>query len=350
MPRKAGEWRKPWVHQRVTLGFVRSGVYWVDRTVHGRRYRLSTGCRTAEAALREYQRFEVDPPRFVPRGKVGSGWDQAAKAFLRFSESVKLNTPRHVDKQEAHLANLGGFTRRGARLFSSLDVFTASDVRAFVAALTGGEITGHKVGAPSVNRHLATLKAFLRWAREERLTLNAADREVKQIREDANVRPPETLAERRWSRVLAKLDERWRAAAELILGGGLRYSEVAQLETGHLLKRSLHVTRAKGRKGRTIPVSPRTLASARRLLRLGGVPDDEANELDHRLAAAARRAKVPRFTSHALRHTYATESLRNGVDLRTLQYRLGHASITTTERYLHALDATGGKRTVGAPI
>lgn len=351
MPRKAGDHFKPWRAGGVPLGHIRSGIYWIDRTIHGRRYRLSTGCRTAAAALGEYQRFEADPPRYVPRGKVGTGWDQAAQGYLAFSAGVKLNSPRHVEHQEMHLANLGAFTRGGSRVFASLDGFTGSDVRTFIAALTAGEITGNKVGAPTVNRHLATLRGFLRWAREERLTVNRADREVPMLREDQGVRLPTEVPEAQWRAVLPELPERWRSACLVMLGVGLRYSEVAHLVAEDVLEHGIHVPRAKGRRARTVPASPATVAAARRLLALGGVPDDEASQLEHRIECAARRAGQARFRGHELRHTYATVCLRNGVSLRDLQERLGHASIRTTEKYLHALHAKDGRRTgTGAPF
>lgn len=356
MARKGGDRYQPWRAGGVTLGHWRSGIAWIDRTIHGRRYRVSTGCRTPEAALAEYQRFEAEPSRYVPRGAVGSGWDQAVTAFLKFSEGVRLNSPRHVEKQEAHLANFGSFTRGGGRVFASLEAFTGSDIRAFIEKLTEGKITGRQVGAPTVNRHLASLKAFMVWARSENLTANLADREVPMVREDKGVRLPEEIPATRWRATLAQLDERWRCVGEVQLGAGLRYGEVARLAAEHVHAHALHIPKAKGRKGRTVPASARTVAAARRLVELGGVPDDEASQFNHRLEVAARSAGVAALTSHALRHTYGTVTLRAlmraGQGLRELQQRMGHASIRTTERYLHAIDAThGGRRVVvGAPL
>ena len=52
------------------------------------------------------------------------------------------------------------------------------------------------------------------------------------------------------------------------------------------------------------------------------------------LKAICNRAKVPRITMHCLRHSYATRLMRSGIDVRTVQYLLGHNSLNTTMRYL----------------
>jgi len=72
---------------------------------------------------------------------------------------------------------------------------------------------------------------------------------------------------------------------------------------------------------------------------------------DKRLVSALREAAdllgiMQRVNPHALRHSYATGLLREGVDIRTIQEQLGHSNLETTEIYLHA----AGKKTVASPL
>ncbi|MGQ0561529.1 MAG: integron integrase [Gemmatimonadota bacterium] len=57
---------------------------------------------------------------------------------------------------------------------------------------------------------------------------------------------------------------------------------------------------------------------------------------------AVRRSGIPkRATCHTLRHSFATEALRGGCDIRTLQHVMGHKDIRTTMIYLHVIEQTG---------
>jgi site-specific recombinase XerD len=72
---------------------------------------------------------------------------------------------------------------------------------------------------------------------------------------------------------------------------------------------------------------------------------------DKRLVTALREAAnllgiTQRVNPHALRHSYATGLLRDGVDIRTIQEQLGHSNLETTEIYLH----TAGKKSVASPL
>lgn len=150
--------------------------------------------------------------------------------------------------------------------------------------------------------------------------------------------------------------ERDRAILELMYAAGLRASEVGSVRVNQWFPaiQSLHVV-GKGSKQRVVPVGvPAARALTRWLdqVRPGIVQNDEARA-DHRLfvsmrglplervavwmlvkkyAAAAGLAKVH---PHVLRHSFATDLLRGGCDLRTVQEFLGHSSVVTTQIYTH---------------
>lgn len=151
------------------------------------------------------------------------------------------------------------------------------------------------------------------------------------------------------------LSSRDRAMFELLYGSGLRVSELAGLDVRDVrLDDGWVRVLGKGRKQRDVPVPRAARAALRRWLRDRDEVADRADEPTDALFLNARggrltarsvrrrleRAQVQagtvgRVSPHGLRHSFATHLLDGGADLRAIQELLGHASLSTTERYTH---------------
>jgi len=316
-----------WVHQGMTLGFVRNGIFYIDRTVHGRRFKVSTGCKTNQAAFAEYVRFEKDPFHYNPRSSAGTTWREAVLAFLKYQQFTQGRTEKYVDEQARYLARFGQ-----RKEFWGLDSFTQSDIEAFLADLQTGTVTEKLVvardekgevlldpetgepkkvrakppGVYSRNRYLAALTKFMNWARDHDLTRNDADKKVRQVREPKHKDSRRPVERERWRATLPFLPEKWQLAQEVLVGSGMRYGELAALTVENIhgaeAGGSIVVPESKGRVGRDIPVSKRVLKAAKKLIGLGGVPSDSGSQFDNRIESAAKAAGVKRYTAHELRH------------------------------------------------
>jgi site-specific recombinase XerD len=149
----------------------------------------------------------------------------------------------------------------------------------------------------------------------------------------------------------------------LLFGSGLRVSEVCSLDVGDIQtyrNAPVLVVNGKGGKVRKVPLHPEALEAVKGywkaegrnsqestepvFLTLGVHGPYEAQRLTYKairhLVERTRRAALirKRVTPHTLRHTFAVSLLDQGVDLRTVQDLMGHASITTTQAYLHTSD------------
>ena len=141
-----------------------------------------------------------------------------------------------------------------------------------------------------------------------------------------------------------------RAILELLYSSGLRVSELTGLNIGELdlAAGSVRVT-GKGGKERIVPVGSRALEALQKYL--GERNDDTATgplflntrggRINRRSVArivdahVMRIAAFKRISPHTLRHTFATHMLEGGADLRAIQELLGHASLSTTQKYTH---------------
>jgi integrase/recombinase XerC len=292
---------------------------------------------TLSRAIDEFETYVADARRYSPQTvrAYRSDLDRFAEFWEReFGESSASKTP-----------------------LSRVDTLA---VRSYLASLHRARLASR-----SLARHLSTLRSFFRWAcREGHLEKNPA-RAIPAPRLPKTLPRAMTLPDT--ERLLeadedAPFPERDRALFELLYATGLRVSEAAglDLEDVDFASRLLRVI-GKGNKERIAPFGETagdSLAAylPERARRRKGNPAAELEEgeplfvnarggrlttrsmarlLKHRLRAAGLPAEI---SPHALRHSFATHLLEAGADLRAIQELLGHASLSTTQKYTH-LDA-----------
>jgi integrase/recombinase XerC len=293
-----------------------------------------------------------------------------------------ITLARAIDEFEGYIADARRFSERTVRAYrSDLDRFATFwerdfgegsaektpiskvdtlAVRSYLASLHRSHLASR-----SLARHLSTLRSFFRWAcREGHVEKNPA-RTLPSPKLPRTL--PRAMTQPDTERLLevdeeGSFPERDRALFELLYATGLRVSEAAglDLEDVDFSARLLRVV-GKGNKERIAPFGEAAgdalsaYLPARRARRRGAedasADDGEplfvnarggrlttrsmARLLKRRLRAAGLPVEI---SPHALRHSFATHLLEAGADLRAIQELLGHASLSTTQKYTH-LDA-----------
>lgn len=287
--------------------------------------------------------------------------DEAVRAWLDWLVHERRASPRTVEAYgriaRAYVAFLA--VHRGEAIdLDGLAAVRAAEVRAHLAERRAGE---RGLQARSLSQTLSAIRAFHRFL-DTRLGTPAP--EIALVR-GPRVRPsvPRPVTEDQALGLIGEPEadpdlDPWEAARDravlsLLYGCGLRISEALSLTGADApLPERLRVV-GKGAKTRLVPVLPEVVEAVEAYRRLTPWPSVGAEPLfrarrggpltpRHVQAAVQRlrgRLGLPASaTPHALRHSFATHLLGAGVDLRSIQELLGHASLATTQKYT-AVDA-----------
>ena len=223
--------------------------------------------------------------------------------------------------------------------------------------------TARGLARTSTARALSAVKSFFRYLGRQDIVSNPSVEAARAPKLPRQVPRPLTMDEA--TDVLECAGESgssaWMAKRDLALmmllyGGGLRIGEALALDVRHATGagETMRIV-GKGNKERVVPLLPRVRQAL--LDYIGHRPDGappasplfvgaRGGRLNPGVAQKRFRELRARLglpdtaTPHAMRHSFATHLLGNGVDLRTIQELLGHASLTTTQRYTR-VDAGG---------
>lgn len=236
-------------------------------------------------------------------------------------------------------------------------------VRLYLARLSTGQPSAggagqrHRYLKSSVGRKLAAIRALFAWlVRTGRTVANPAELIATPKREQRlpfhlNIDQAISLLEAPTQSCRDEQEAaRDRALLELLYSSGLRVSELTGLSVCDLdLVDGMVRVQGKGGKERIVPVGAKAAEAVTNYLQLRGNPGQETplflnsrgQRINRRSVARVverQSAQIEAFrviSPHTLRHSFATHLLEQGADLRSIQELLGHASLSTTQKYTH---------------
>lgn len=288
---------------------------------------------------------------------------QFAKAkidFLEYLEIEQNRSQKTIQNYDHYLTRLIDFA--GDIEVKDIDAELIRKWRLWLNRL--GTNVSDELQKTTQNYHLIALRSFLKFCAKRDIPALTADKiELARTRR----KQVTFLNEEELERVFAQPDLtkiqglRDRAILELLFSSGLRVSELVGLNRDHInLRRREFMVRGKGQKDRPIFISieaarwiaeyldKREDTTQPLFVRYSGSKKIDRSGNFHRLTARSIQRLVAHYalmagitkhvSPHTLRHSFATDLLMNGADLRSVQAMLGHSNISTTQIYTHVTD------------
>lgn len=227
-----------------------------------------------------------------------------------------------------------------------------------------GTNTSDELGKLTQNYHLIAFRSFLKYCAKRDLQAMAPEKIelARTFKKQVTFLNQDEL-----DRLFAQPDvntltgARDRAIMELLFSSGLRVSELVNLNKDHInLKRREFMVRGKGQKDRPVFISDEaakwienylkmrkdnlsalfvSLSAVKKISNSGQFGRLSARSVQRLINRYALLAGITKHVSpHTLRHSFATDLLMNGSDLRAVQAMLGHSNISTTQIYTHVTD------------
>jgi len=275
--------------------------------------------------------------------------------FLEYLEIEKGRSIKTVENYDRYLMRYLAFSK-----ITSPSKLTEQSVREFRIHLNRQAGTSGTMKHKTQNYYMISLRAFLKFLRKRGIeSLNPERIELAKV----GARDLDLISAAELDRLMAgpKGDSlsslRDKAILELFFSTGLRVSELTSINRDIDLSRDEYSIRGKGEKIRVVFLSPEAKSAIKKYLDKRGDIDEalfiqmgkaSKNAKELRLTPRSIERLVKRYaikagitrkvTPHVLRHSFATDLLENGADLRSVQALLGHANIATTQVYTHITD------------
>jgi integrase/recombinase XerC len=236
-------------------------------------------------------------------------------------------SPKTAESYELDLRQLYKFLEENS-ITLDMSKLTLTDFRSYLAFLRADN------KASSVSRKLSSLRSYLRFLDKKYGIKNS---KIALIKSPKKQKPlPKAQDLEHLNQIMYELEKSPTKYAMFLLafGAGLRASEIVAICKNDITGNTLLV-KGKGGKERIVPLLPIVIRAINEVPKNGDVlfPYDR-RFITNEIRLLRRKMGLPEsMTLHSLRHSFATEMLKNGADLRLIQELLGHSNLSTTQIY-----------------
>lgn len=282
------------------------------------------------------------------------------RQFLEYLEIEKGSSLKTVENYDRYLTRF--FEQANIKSPSDISDDNVREFRLFLNRQPGVKVRGQasaNLKKNTQNYHMIALRVFLKYLMKRSITALTPDRvELAKIKG----RELDLMTTNELERLLKSPDMtrlqglRDKAILELFFSTGLRLSELCSLNRDLDLTRDEFSIRGKGEKVRVVFLSddaksaikkylenrkdmeePMFLQSSNRKSETNRLTPRSIERIVKQYAIASGISR--KVTPHVIRHSFATDLLSNGADIRSVQMMLGHANIATTQVYTHVTDS-----------
>ena len=286
--------------------------------------------------------------------------DKLKREFLEYLEIEKGSSLKTIENYERYLNRFFEFTK--AKNAKDITDDKVREFRLFLNRQSGIKVKGQTsttMKKNTQNYYLIALRVFLKYLIKRDISAISPDRiELAKIKE----RSLDLITSDELNRLLSGPDGkdlknlRDRAILELFFSTGLRVSELASLNRDLDLSKDEFSIRGKGEKVRVVFLSENAKNAIKEYLSARKDMDNAmfvsqekpkaktvnrltTRSIERTVKHYATKAGISKkVTPHVIRHSFATDLLQNGADIRSVQMMLGHSNISTTQIYTHITD------------
>jgi len=279
------------------------------------------------------------------------------REFLEYLEIERGRSLKTIENYDHYLARFLEYTK--AKHPKDINDNMLRDFRLWLNRQPG--TNGETIKKRTQNYYLIALRSFLKYLAHREVSSLAPERiELVKVPE----RGLDLISTEELTRLLQAPNEsnlkslRDRAMLEMLFSTGLRVSELCSLSRDLDISKDEFSVRGKGEKVRVVFLSPEAKQAVKTYLnkrddmddalfvRIGNTINGKENSLRLTPRSVERIIKYyaikagisKKVTPHIIRHSFATDLLQNGADIRSVQALLGHANINTTQIYTHVTD------------